>query len=238
MSCRGAERAGPECAETGRSRFILSRATPLNETVGPARVILVDASETSREVMVRRLSAQGYAVEAAADPMSGADMALSAPPAAVIADFWVPGISGIQLCRLLRTEPATADVPVILRGDDDDPRSRFWAERAGAVGTCETCLTSPCSKVVGAARRVYPRRMVRAIQRQAYRDARGRRWSIALVPVEEAAAEDARFWWEELTPEQRVVAVDTCLESALKARGVPRVPRLRRTARVVKRRWR
>jgi two-component system, cell cycle response regulator len=98
-----------------------------------ARIILVDTSEASREVMVRRLTAQGYQVEAAADPVTGAELALSAPPAAVIADFWMPSISGIQLCRLLRTEPATADVPVILRGDDD-PRNRFWSERAGAVG--------------------------------------------------------------------------------------------------------
>jgi two-component system cell cycle response regulator len=52
----------------------------------------------------------------------------------VVADFWMPAISGIQLCRLLRTEPATAEVPVILRGDEDDPRNRFWAERAGAAG--------------------------------------------------------------------------------------------------------
>jgi two-component system, cell cycle response regulator len=85
-------------------------------------------------VLVRRLSAQGYLVEATADPTTGADLALSAPPAAVIADLWMPSISGIQLCRLLRTEPATAEVPVILRGESDDPRNRFWAERAGAVG--------------------------------------------------------------------------------------------------------
>src|SRR6185503_1176023 len=95
------------------------------------RVILIDANDESREVMVRRLSAQGYTVEAAAD---GADLALSGPPSAVIADLWMPSISGVQLCRLLRAEPATADVPVILRGDNDDPRSRFWAERAGAAG--------------------------------------------------------------------------------------------------------
>ena len=107
---------------------------PLQGAVGQARVILIDGAESSREVMVRRLSAQGYSVEAAADPISGAEMALSAPPHAVIADFWMPGISGIQLCRLLRTEPATSEVPVILRGADDDPRSRFWAERAGAAG--------------------------------------------------------------------------------------------------------
>ncbi|MEY2936371.1 MAG: hypothetical protein RL033_7120 [Pseudomonadota bacterium] len=98
------------------------------------RVILVDLSETSREVMSRRLLAQGYAVEAAPDPVTGAELALSSPPRAVIADLWMPSISGVQLCRLLRTEPATADVPVILRGDSDDPRSRFWAERAGAAG--------------------------------------------------------------------------------------------------------
>ncbi len=98
------------------------------------RVILVDLSEASREVMSRRLLAQGYAVEAAPDPVTGAELALSSPPRAVIADLWMPSISGVQLCRLLRTEPATAEVPVILRGDSDDPRSRFWAERAGAAG--------------------------------------------------------------------------------------------------------
>jgi two-component system cell cycle response regulator len=100
---------------------------------GQPRIILVDVSDASREVMVERLSAQGYNVEPVGDPLTGADMALSAPPAAVIADLWMPSTSGVQLCRLLRAEPATADVPVILRGENDDARSRFWAERAGAA---------------------------------------------------------------------------------------------------------
>ena len=106
---------------------------PIVESSLP-RVILVDLSESSREVMVRRLHAQGYAVEAAPDPVTGAELALSSPPRAVVADLWMPSISGVQLCRLLRTEAATQDVPVILCGDNDDPRSRFWAERAGAAG--------------------------------------------------------------------------------------------------------
>jgi two-component system cell cycle response regulator len=98
-----------------------------------SRIILIDVNDESREVMVRRLSAQGYVVEAAADAATGADLALSGPPSAVIADLWMPSISGVQLCRLLRAEPATADVPVILRGENNDPRSHFWAERAGAA---------------------------------------------------------------------------------------------------------
>ena len=97
------------------------------------RLILVDPHEPSREVMVRRLRAQGYTAEAYADPSAGADAALSSPPSALIADLWMPSVSGVQLCRLMRAEAATAEVPIILRGPLDDPRSRFWAERAGAT---------------------------------------------------------------------------------------------------------
>jgi two-component system, cell cycle response regulator len=100
---------------------------------GQHRVILVDVSDDSREVVARRLTAQGYVVEPFADPALGADAALASPPCALIADLWMPSISGVQLCRLLRAEPATAAMPVILRGPNDDPRSRFWAGRAGAV---------------------------------------------------------------------------------------------------------
>jgi two-component system, cell cycle response regulator len=97
------------------------------------RVILIDANDATREVLAARLRSQGYEVESIPDGASGADLALSSPPAAVISDLWLPSISGVQICRLLRSEPATAEVPVILRGERDDPRSRFWAERAGAV---------------------------------------------------------------------------------------------------------
>ncbi len=97
------------------------------------RVLLLDPSDSRRDVLGRRLRAQGYVVDDTGDATAGADMALSAPPDAVVADLWMPGISGVQLCRLLRSEPATADVPVILSGEDDEPRNRFWAERAGAV---------------------------------------------------------------------------------------------------------
>jgi two-component system cell cycle response regulator len=97
------------------------------------RVLLIDTDAARREMVARRLRAQGYAVEDAADAANGADLALRAPPAAVVADLWMPSISGVQLCRLLRSEPATADVPVILCGERDDPRNKFWAERAGAA---------------------------------------------------------------------------------------------------------
>jgi len=97
------------------------------------RILLVDPAPGRREMLARRLEAQGYTVEQADSGAQGAELALSSPPSAVVADLWMPNVSGVQLCRLLGSEPATAGVPVILCAERDDPRNRFWAERAGAV---------------------------------------------------------------------------------------------------------
>ncbi len=104
----------------------------MESELGP-RVILIDSDATTREVLTARLRTLGFRVEPVSDSATGAELALSAPPAAVVADLWMPSISGVQICRLLRSEPATSNVPVILRGEKDDPKSRFWSERAGAV---------------------------------------------------------------------------------------------------------
>jgi two-component system, cell cycle response regulator len=95
-------------------------------------VILIDPEDQARDVLIERLRMQGYKATGFAGPIEAANIALSSPPAIVIADLWMSGISGVQLTRLLRAEPATERVPIILRGPDS-PRNRFWAERAGAA---------------------------------------------------------------------------------------------------------
>lgn len=75
---------------------------------------------------------QGHAVDVASGPADAARLALASPPSVIVADLWMPKISGVQLALLLRSEAATENVPVILRGDDE-PAHRFWAERAGAA---------------------------------------------------------------------------------------------------------
>jgi hypothetical protein len=76
------------------------------------------------------------------------------------------------------------------------------------------------------------------IQRTAVSDRRGRTWTISVVPQVEAAAEDARFWYEELTPAQRVELMPQCLLDCLKTRGLRELPRFRRVYRCVKRKGR
>lgn len=65
----------------------------------------------------------------------------------------------------------------------------------------------------------------------------GRIWTIRKVPRERAEEEDFRFWYEGLSPEERVKAVGEALESCLKTRGRNAVPRLRRVHRRIRSPW-
>jgi two-component system cell cycle response regulator len=98
-----------------------------------ARVLLVDDSASARALLGVRLREKSYEVVEVATAAEAAELAIDRSPDAVVTDLWMPGISGLQLCRLLRAEPATAHVPVVLLTASDDRRSRFWARHAGAT---------------------------------------------------------------------------------------------------------
>lgn len=98
-----------------------------------ARVLVVDDSATVRAVVSRRIRDAGHEVVEVASGEAGAERALEACPDVVVTDLVMGGLSGVQLCRLLRSEPATAHVPIILLTSSGDKRSRFWARSAGAV---------------------------------------------------------------------------------------------------------
>jgi hypothetical protein len=69
-------------------------------------------------------------------------------------------------------------------------------------------------------------------------DRHGRMWKARVVSMAEAEEEDFRFWFEGLSPEERVNSVDSCLIGCLKTKGVNGTARLRGVFRIVKRKWR
>ncbi len=97
------------------------------------RVLVVDDSPSVRSLLATRLRGSGFEVDEAVDGEAGAEQAITAPPDLVVTDLIMKGISGVQLCRVLRSDPATAHVPVVLLTGSGDKRSRFWARSAGAA---------------------------------------------------------------------------------------------------------
>src|SRR4051794_34678507 len=97
------------------------------------RALIIDDSRATRQYLRDLLEPNGWEVVTEADAARGAASALASPPDVVISDLWMPGLSGLQLCRLLHADPLTAAVPIVLLSASLDRRSQFWAKQSGAT---------------------------------------------------------------------------------------------------------
>src|SRR5262249_17472448 len=105
-------------------------------------------SAAVRSALCDMLTTQGWKVEAFADAEAAGCRAAAAPPDAIVADLWLPGMSGLQLCRLLRSMAATSQIPIVLLTASGDRRSRFGAEEWGASPFLEKRWVSELPRVL------------------------------------------------------------------------------------------
>jgi CheY-like chemotaxis protein len=68
-------------------------------------------------------------------------IAIARPPSVVVTDTHVPFIDGHSLCRLLRADPATERIRIVVVTSDPSPGNVERARLAGA----DTVLVKPCS---------------------------------------------------------------------------------------------
>ena len=102
-------------------------------TAARASVLLVDDSATVLKVVGRLLESHGFAVAAVESGEEAFERCLRQHFDLVVSDVNMGAVSGFQLCRLLHGVPETADLPVVLLTEAEDPRSRFWGRTAGAA---------------------------------------------------------------------------------------------------------
>lgn len=98
-----------------------------------ARILVVD-DDVDLLQMIRMLleSRGGHEAILSADGEDGIAEALADPPDLAIIDVVMPGITGYEVCRRLRQEPATANIPIIVLIARGQPVDREAALAAGA----------------------------------------------------------------------------------------------------------
>jgi CheY-like chemotaxis protein len=80
----------------------------------PGELILVVEDNDNNRMLVRDvLHATGYRVVEAETAEDGLRMAAEQPPALILMDIQLPGMSGIEALQRLRADPATRAIPVI-----------------------------------------------------------------------------------------------------------------------------
>lgn len=75
-------------------------------------ILVVDDTETNLDLLVDTLS-DDYDVSAALDGKSALEAVEIDPPDLILLDIMMPGIDGHEVCRRLKSNPATRDIPVI-----------------------------------------------------------------------------------------------------------------------------
>ncbi len=78
------------------------------------KILVVDDEADALEVLGFKLREAGYEPLFAADGTTALTLARTERPALVVLDLMLPEIDGLEVCRLLRRDPATAGLPVIM----------------------------------------------------------------------------------------------------------------------------
>ena len=99
-------------------------------------ILVVDDDRNVRELLRQQLNDRGFSVREAADGYEAVKQVRSVRPDLVILDIMMPGISGYDVAAILKSDPDTEDIPILILTIIED------AERGYSVGV-DSYMTKP-----------------------------------------------------------------------------------------------
>jgi CheY-like chemotaxis protein len=79
-----------------------------------SKIMIADADPYVRELAGHFLTDAGYEVEYALDGYEALDRSRQTPPDLVLVDVIIPRLDGLALCRLLKSDPVTQNIKVVI----------------------------------------------------------------------------------------------------------------------------
>jgi predicted signal transduction protein with EAL and GGDEF domain len=107
--------------------------SPDEKAVGTPTILVVDDDPGARLLVGSALEIAGFRVVTADDGQRALDAFRDHPVECVVLDVVMPGMSGFDVCRTLRTLPASRHVPILMQTSLDDMLSVQTAYNAGAT---------------------------------------------------------------------------------------------------------
>ncbi len=87
------------------------------------RVLVVDDEEDILELVRYNLAREGYKVRCVASGEEALEAARQDVPGLIVLDLMLPGLDGLEVCRILRRDPKTAHIPIVMltaKGEEAD----------------------------------------------------------------------------------------------------------------------
>jgi len=103
------------------------------------RVLVVDDDPDMAAFLARLLTREGMAADTVADAEAALARVAAGAPDMILLDVMLPGADGFTVCERLKSDPASAMIPIVLVTALEDHESRLRGIRAGA----DDFLTKP-----------------------------------------------------------------------------------------------
>ena len=129
-----------------------------------ARILIVDDERPNRDLLEIMLKPEGFVLQTAQNGEEAIAMIALDPPDLILLDVMMPGISGYDVARRLKSDVATKNIPVIMVTDLNDRKARILGLSSGA----EDFLSKPVDRAELCIR---VRNLIRL---KAYSDSQGR----------------------------------------------------------------
>jgi DNA-binding response OmpR family regulator len=102
-------------------------------------ILVVDDDPRYLELLKFTLDAEGFDVQIVQDSQTVCDIARSTPPDVIVTDVAMPGLDGYSMAMELKTDPRTAEIPVIFVS----ARGSEWERHEGLVVGAAEYVTKP-----------------------------------------------------------------------------------------------
>ncbi len=123
----------PAAIPRGRARSHPRSCLPIMSDYNPI-ILIVDDIVANRVTLVELLEGQGYQLVEAEDGPTALRLVAETPPDLVLLDVMMPGMDGFEVCRKIRAELRTKEVPIVMVTALGDQASRLTGFEAGADG--------------------------------------------------------------------------------------------------------
>ena len=105
-------------------------------------VLVVDDSATEREIISGCLKASGLTIVTAESGEEALEKISGQKPDVIVLDVVLPGRSGFEICRELKSEDATSGIPIVICSTKGTEMDKFWGMKQGA----DAYITKPINQ--------------------------------------------------------------------------------------------
>lgn len=111
-------------------------------------ILVVDDTKSQLDMMANYLTKAGYSIITANNGEEAIALAIEKKPDLIVTDWMMPKMGGLDVCRKLKKNPETENIPVVACTAKDRDVDRMWAIKQGV----KAYVTKPCTQeeLVGA----------------------------------------------------------------------------------------